>query len=119
MAGGTASGRLRFGGIGGGAGDGGRKGGGKKGPPEGGQGFFKYDAPDVKKGKQSALQLFFVCITAFMTWIMDINLANRLVDHMADVLENNFLQFADVVQPFAVARVHCRRQARTSFSALR
>ncbi|KAF1942653.1 hypothetical protein EJ02DRAFT_422047 [Clathrospora elynae] len=69
MAGGTASGRLGFGSIGSGAGNGsrkggGKKGGGKKGPPEGGQ-----------------------CAgMTFMTWVHDINLANRLVDHMADVL---------------------------------
>ncbi|KAF1938807.1 hypothetical protein EJ02DRAFT_425395 [Clathrospora elynae] len=78
---------------------------GGKGPPEGGRGFSKYDAPDVKKGKQSPLWLFSGAVMTFMTWVHDINLANRLVDHMADVLENNFLQFADVIQPLAVARV--------------
>jgi hypothetical protein len=55
--GGTAFGRLGFGGIGGGEG-GGKKGGSKKGPPEGGRGLYKYEVPDSKKGKQSALREF-------------------------------------------------------------
>ncbi|KAF1934952.1 hypothetical protein EJ02DRAFT_156262 [Clathrospora elynae] len=70
-AGGTASGRLGFGGIGGGAGDRGRKGGGKKGTPEGSQGLFKYNAPNVKMSKRSALQLFSGVVMTFMTWVHD------------------------------------------------
>ena len=57
--GGTTSGRLGFGGLGG-CDDGGGKGGGggKKGPPEGGRGLYKYKVVDAKKGKQSALREF-------------------------------------------------------------
>jgi hypothetical protein len=53
-----------------------------------------------------------------MTVALELTLVHQIVAIMADILEHDFLQFSDILQPFAVRQVRKRRNARMSFSEL-
>jgi hypothetical protein len=57
-------------------------------------------------------------VTALMTVALDLRLVHQIVAIMADVLEHEFLQFSNILQPFVIRQVLQRRNARTSFSRL-